>query len=284
MGVESPAKHAVFAFERYDPTDKSIAWLREQGLEVRTGHALWEMPFQRFTEDELIAHAEGCIALMGASGTRITRRVFDSLPDLRYISKYGIGFDSIDMEAAGEHGVLVSNTPNENQIFPVSEFAIAMMLWLAKQFGVWTPDFMRAGGWRGLTYSAVLSGATVGVVGLGRIGRGVAQRLSGWEARIIGYDPHVTEPPPGVELASFDELVAEFGLRHIARGACAGQPSHVQPGRILADEAERLPDQRRARLARRLSRVADGARRETDRGRSPRRLRPGAAGSERSAV
>ena len=210
MGVDSQAKHAVFAFERYDPTDKSIAWLREQGLEVRTGHALWELPFQRFTEDELIARAEGCVALMGASGTRITRRVFNSLPDLRYISKYGIGFDSIDMEAAGEHGVLVSNTPNENQIFPVSEFAIAMMLWLAKQFGVWTPDFMRAGGWRGLTYSAVLAGATVGVVGLGRIGRGVAQRLSGWEARIIGYDPHVTEPPPGVELASFDELVAEL--------------------------------------------------------------------------
>ena len=45
----------MLAFERYDPTDRSIEWLREQGLEVRAGYALWEMPFQRFTEDELIA-------------------------------------------------------------------------------------------------------------------------------------------------------------------------------------------------------------------------------------
>jgi len=90
---------SVLAFERYDPTDASLDWLRERGVNVIFGNALWEMPFKRFTEDELIAKAHGCVALMGASGTRITRRVIQALPDLRYISKYGIGVDSIDIDA-----------------------------------------------------------------------------------------------------------------------------------------------------------------------------------------
>jgi D-3-phosphoglycerate dehydrogenase / 2-oxoglutarate reductase len=221
MGSNAETPPAVMAFERYDPTDRSIDWLRERGLSVRTGHALWEMPFKRFTEDELIAEAQGCIALMGASGTRISRRVIEALPALRYISKYGIGVDSIDVEAATEHGILVSNTPNDFQIFTVSEHAVAMMLALAKQLSVWTPEFMRQGGWRGLTHSAVLRGATVGIIGLGRIGRGVAQRLAGWEARVIGYDPYLTEAPAGVELVGLKELIAQsdFITLHAAPSA-----------------------------------------------------------------
>jgi D-3-phosphoglycerate dehydrogenase len=209
MGSADQNKLSVLAFERYDPTDRSIEWLRQKGLIVDMGHALWEMPFKRFSEDELITRAKPCIALMGASGTRITRRVIEALPNLRYISKFGIGVDSIDIDAATDHGILVSNTPNDYQIFTVSEHAVAMMLALAKQLGTWTPEFMRAGGWRGLTHSATLRGATVGIVGLGRIGRGVAQRLSGWEARIIAYDPYLKEPPPGVTLVSLAELIAQ---------------------------------------------------------------------------
>jgi len=200
---------SVLAFERYDPTDASLDWLRERGVNVIFGNALWEMPFKRFTEDELIAKAHGCIALMGASGTRITRRVMQVLPDLRYISKYGIGVDSIDIDAATEHGILVSSTPNDFQIFTVSEHAVALMLAVAKQLGTWTPEFMRRGGWRGLTHGATLRGAAVGILGLGRIGRGVAQRLSGWEARILAYDPFLKEAPPGIELVDFSTLVEQ---------------------------------------------------------------------------
>ena len=220
MGLNDKQGVSVLAFERYDPTDKSLDWLGEQGVRVKRGHALWEMPFRRFTEDELIAEAQGCVALMGASGTRISRKVIESLPDLRFISKYGIGYDSIDMEAATEHGILVSNTPNDFQIFTVCEHAVAMMLALAKQFWTWTPEFMRQGGWRGLTHSATLRGATVGIVGLGRIGRGVAQRLSGWEAKSLGYDPYLAEAPEGVELVGLRELIArsDFITLHAAPG------------------------------------------------------------------
>ena len=212
---------SILAFERYDPTDASLDWLAEKGVRVKRGHPLWVMPFQRYSEDELIAQAQGCVALMGASGTRISRRVIEALPELRYISKYGVGYDSIDMEAATEHGILVSNTPNDFQIFTVSEHAVAMMLALAKQFSTWTPQFMREGGWRGLTHSAILRGATVGVIGLGRIGRGVVQRLSGWETTILGYDPYLTEAPPGVTLTPLADLIArsDFITLHAAPGA-----------------------------------------------------------------
>ena len=112
----------------------------------------------------------------------------------------------------------MSNTPNEFQIFTVSEHAVAMMLALAKQFWTWTPEFMRQGGWRGLTHSAVLRGATVGIIGLGRIGRGVAQRLAGWEARILGYDPYLSEAPAGVEMVALKDLIArsDFITLHAA--------------------------------------------------------------------
>ena len=221
MGHSAGAEISILAFERYDPTDASIAWLRAQGLKVKGGHALWEMPFERFSEDQLISEATGCVALMGASGTRISRRVIESLPELRFISKFGIGVDSIDMNAATEHGVLVSNTPNPLQIFTVSEHAVAMMLALAKQFWTWTPEFMRQGGWRGLTHSAVLRGATVGIIGLGRIGRGVAQRLNGWEATLIGYDPHLAQAPEGVQRVGLEELIArsDFITLHAAPDA-----------------------------------------------------------------
>ncbi len=216
--MKAGERDAVLAFERYDPTDTSLVWLGERGLTVKMGHPLWIMPFARYSEDELIAEARDCVGLMGASGTRISRRVIESLPDLRCISKYGIGYDSIDIEAATEHGVLVSNTPNEYQWLPVSEHAVAMMLALAKQFWTWTPEFMARGGWRGLTHSAILRGATVGIVGLGRIGRGVARRLQGWEVKLLGYDPHAPNPPEGVELVGLDDLIArsDFLTLHAA--------------------------------------------------------------------
>jgi D-3-phosphoglycerate dehydrogenase / 2-oxoglutarate reductase len=212
------ARPVVFAFERYDPTDTSLDWLEANGVDVIRGHALWEMPFKRFSEAEFLERAQPCVAVMGASGVRITTAVLAALPNLRFISKYGIGVDTIDIDAATAAGVLVSNTPNDFQIFTVSEHAVAMMLALAKQFGTWTPAFMRAGGWRGLTHSATLRGATIGIVGLGR---GVAQRLAGWECKILGYDPYLTSPPPGVELVSLAELFArsDFVTLHAAPSA-----------------------------------------------------------------
>jgi D-3-phosphoglycerate dehydrogenase len=197
----------AFVFERFESTGKSLDWLKERGVDLTLGYGLWETPFWRYSEDEFIAMAAGHVAVMGASGTRITRRVIEALPDLRYIAKFGIGVDSIDMAAATEHGILVANTPEDSQVTTVCEHAIGLMLAVKKQLHAWTPQFMRAGGWRGTIFATPMLGATVGIVGLGRIGRGVAQRLAGWGVTILAYDPYVKDAPPGVVLTGLPELL-----------------------------------------------------------------------------
>jgi D-3-phosphoglycerate dehydrogenase len=101
--LQEPPEHSswrAFVFEQFDPTGKSLDWLREQGGTLTVGYGLWQTPFWRYCEDEFIATAKGHIAVMGASGTRITRRIIEALPELRFISKFGVGVDSIDLEAA----------------------------------------------------------------------------------------------------------------------------------------------------------------------------------------
>ncbi len=197
----------VLVFEQFEPTGKSLDWLRQRGVELTLGYALWESPFWRYSEAEFIAAAEGRVGVMGASGVRFTRALIEALPDLRYISKFGIGTETVDLDAATAHGVLVANTPEESQVTTVCEHAVALMLALAKRLSVWTPEFMRAGGWRGTVHAAPILGTTVGIVGFGRIGRGVAERLAGWGVRILAYDPYVDTAPPNVTLTDLPTLL-----------------------------------------------------------------------------
>lgn len=197
----------VLVFEQMDPTDRSIDWLREKGLELTLGKRMWDRGFQRYTEDQIIAAAKGHVAAMGASGAHFTRRVIEALPGLRFISKFGMGYDSIDVDAASERGILISNTPDDFNLLAVAEHTIACMLALKKQLLVWTPAFMRNGGWRGDIFARYLAGNTVGIVGLGRIGRAVAERLAGWRVDIIAYDPFIEDAPPNVSLVDLVSLL-----------------------------------------------------------------------------
>jgi len=198
----------VLVFEQVDPTLRSVEWLRERGLVVHTDRAMWQREFQRYSEDQIIDAAQGYDAVMGASGANFSRRVLEALPQLRCISKFGIGVDSIDVAAASELGILVSHTGGDTQIKPVSEHAIALLLALRKQLHAWTPAYMRSGGWRADTYATYLEGTTLGLVGLGRIGRGVAERLAGWNIRVLAHDPFLGEAPTGVEMVGLDELLS----------------------------------------------------------------------------
>jgi D-3-phosphoglycerate dehydrogenase / 2-oxoglutarate reductase len=230
-----PNRPRVFAFERNDPSDDPLTWLAERGVEVVLGKAMWAKGFKRFTEEEIIAAADGFDGVIGASGANFTRRVIDALPRLKFISKFGVGVDSIDIAHATEKGVLVCNTPVENQAAPVSEHAIAMMLTLRKRLHQWTPAFMAGGGWRADIFCDVIAGSTVGIVGLGRIGGGVAKRLLGWDARILGYDPFLKEAPRGVELTSLDRLLAESDVVTLH-----AVPTPENRGLINADALSRM--------------------------------------------
>jgi phosphoglycerate dehydrogenase-like enzyme len=182
--------------------------LTEAGLEVvrtmgRSGGKL--------SEDELIEALPGVFATL-ASSEPYTERVFKSAPDLRIVARWGVGFDAIDLGAATRHGVVVCTAVGANHE-AVADYAVALMCALQRGLlqnhrlltgGHWQTEF-RPGLWR----------ATVGIVGLGRIGQAVARRCRGFEMRILAYEPapdlaFVREH--GIELVSLDKLLRQADL------------------------------------------------------------------------
>ena len=223
----------VLTYERTDPRDGSIAWLREQGIEVRPGRADADPTFRGYAPEEIVADAAGCTAVLGSSAAAFPRSVIDALPDLRFISKIGIGVDTIDVAAASERGILVSNTPDAAGVAAVAEHAIAMMLALRKRLPTWTPAFMRGGGWRGDEFATMMEHTSVGIIGFGRIGRAVAQRLAGWDVVLLAHDPAPGPAVPGVTLCTLPDLLAQADIVTLHCGATA-QNRHMIDAAALA--------------------------------------------------
>jgi D-3-phosphoglycerate dehydrogenase len=120
----------------------------------------------------------------------VTARVMDAMPQCQIISRFGIGVDMIDLEAAESRGILVRNVPDYCiEEVATHAFTVALTLWRRIQ------DFdtqVRAGEWSAITWAPHmkrLSSATVGIVGMGRIGRTVARGFQAWGSSIIAYDP-----------------------------------------------------------------------------------------------
>jgi D-3-phosphoglycerate dehydrogenase len=202
----------------------------------------------RFGEDDFIDLARGFDAVLGISAARLTRRIFESLPQLRYVSKIGIGFDVIDLDAASELGVAVTNTPSPVEIDCVAEHAIMLLLAAVKRADYYTTARMRAGEWLNTEVSAgALRGHVLGLIGFGRIARAVARRLAGWGIDIVAYDTaaSVGDVIEGVRMVAFDELLAsaDFVSLHTSTQA-GGKPimdartiSLLKDGVILVNTA-----------------------------------------------
>jgi D-3-phosphoglycerate dehydrogenase len=131
-------------------------------------------------------------------------------PEVRIIARAGIGLDAIDLEAARERGVAVFHTP-DYATEEVATHAVGLMLALNRRLV--EGDALARSEWRAwakLKPIRPLSEQTVGVIGLGRIGSAVVERMRPFAGAIVGYDPFVTAGPEGVRLAgSVDELLAE---------------------------------------------------------------------------
>jgi D-3-phosphoglycerate dehydrogenase len=198
----------VLVYERMDPTDESLNWLEERGIAVTRGRPMWQEPYARYAEAEIIAAASGYPALMGASGVQFTPRVIEALPQLRFISKFGVGLDNIDLATAAHRRIQIANTPaEESEVADVAEHAIGMILALRKRLLQWTPHYMQKGGWRPGIFADTVAGSTVGLIGLGHVARAVALRLQGWGVRIQAYDPHVALAPAHVQATDLHTLL-----------------------------------------------------------------------------
>lgn len=199
------------------------------------------------SEETIVELAAGFQAIVGASGARITRSVMEALPDLRIISKLGIGYDVIDIDAATSLGIQVTNTPSLVEIDCVAEHAIALMLAGAKRLNYYDTKRMAQGGWLSEdTASVALRGKTVGLVGFGRIGRAVATRLQGWGLQILACDlPDRQSPSPGVRFVEMSELLAEsdFVSLHVSTSLGAApvigrsELASMKPSAVLVNTA-----------------------------------------------
>lgn len=157
----------------------------------------------RLSESELLPLVKDAVALVVRSETKVTRTVIEAAPSLRVVGRAGVGVDNVDVDAATEHGVVVMNTPGGNTV-STAELSFAMILNLARKVPQAYAS-MTMGKWdRKQFQGAELSGKTLGVLGMGRIGTEVARRAVAFGMKVLGYDPFLPEARArslGVELA-----------------------------------------------------------------------------------
>ncbi|GIF03011.1 phosphoglycerate dehydrogenase [Actinoplanes siamensis] len=150
-------------------------------------------------------------AVIVRSATRIDAEALEAAPHLRVVARAGVGLDNVDIPAATARGVLVVNAPTSN-IISAAEQAVALLLTTARHTAS-ASAALKAGHWRRSAYTGVeVYGKTVGVVGLGRIGVLVAQRMAAFGTNLIAYDPYVQPARAaqlGVRLVGLDELIRE---------------------------------------------------------------------------
>jgi D-3-phosphoglycerate dehydrogenase len=160
--------------------------------------------------DELLNAVRDADALVVRSDTQVTEPVMEAAGHLRVIGRAGAGVDNIDVQAASRRGIVVMNAPGENTI-SAAEHTLSMILSLARRIPA-ADRSMRAGRWeRGSAYMGIeLFGKTLGILGVGKVGREVAARARAFGMDVVGYDPVLTPEAAGrvgVHAATLDEVL-----------------------------------------------------------------------------
>jgi phosphoglycerate dehydrogenase-like enzyme len=177
------------------------------------------------TEDELLKALQGVSASVAASEP-YTRRVISARPDLRVIARVGVGYDAVDLAAATEHGVAVAIAPGTNHD-AVAEHTFALILALAKKV-VSQDKLLREGRWPRQTNLPVRE-QTLGIVGLGRIGKAVTLRALAFKMPVIAYEPF---PDQG--------FVAQHGIKLMPLPQLLSQADYVSLHLPLSPETRHL--------------------------------------------
>ena len=160
-----------------------VELLQESGLEVDNKPGL--------KPEELKAILPAYDAVIVRSAAKITADMLASPGKLKAIARAGVGVDTIDVAAATRQGIVVMNTPGGNTV-SAAEHTIALLMSLARRVPQ-ADAVMKAGGWdRSKFVGTQITGKTLGVIGLGRIGREVAKRAVGLEMKVLAYDPFLT--------------------------------------------------------------------------------------------
>ncbi|HEY7784813.1 MAG TPA: phosphoglycerate dehydrogenase, partial [Pyrinomonadaceae bacterium] len=185
-----------------DISDRGLQPLRDAGFRVekRTG----------LSSSDLQKALAGAAGLIVRSETKVTSDLLDKSPDLRVVGRAGVGVDNIDVAAATEHGVVVMNAPDGNTI-TTAEHTLALIIALARRVPQANAS-LKSGNWERKRFIGVeLQGKTLGIVGLGRIGRVVASRARAFGMTIVAFDPFIAPEQAkdlDIELAPLEEVFA----------------------------------------------------------------------------
>uniref|UniRef100_G1R074 D-3-phosphoglycerate dehydrogenase n=3 Tax=Nomascus leucogenys TaxID=61853 RepID=G1R074_NOMLE len=183
----------VLISDSLDPCCRKI--LQDGGLQV--------VEKQNLSKEELIAELQDCEGLIVRSATKVTADVINAAEKLQVVGRAGTGVDNVDLEAATRKGILVMNTPNGNSL-SAAELTCGMIMCLARQIPQATAS-MKDGKWERKKFMGTeLNGKTLGILGLGRIGREVATRMQSFGMKTIGYDPIISP-----------EVSASFGVQQL---------------------------------------------------------------------
>ncbi len=185
--------------------------LQDAGIEVdiNTGLAPEELK-------KIIGNYDGLVI---RSATKATAEIIEAADNLKVIGRAGIGLDNVDIPAASKRGIVVMNAPDGNST-TAAEHAIAMMMSLSRKIPQATAS-MKAGKWEKKKFSGrEVTGKTLGIIGIGRIGSIVCDRAQGLRMKVIAFDPHMPKDlvdKLGVELVSLDDLCrrADFISIHV---------------------------------------------------------------------
>jgi D-3-phosphoglycerate dehydrogenase len=197
----------VFLIDRiaaFEPYDVELETLHAAGFELTLDNC--QAP------DEVVERAGEAEVIWISWRGIVTPAVMDALPGLRLLVRAGVGYDQIDVPAATARGIAVANAPTYGTD-DVAEHALALLVAWARR----VPQLdrgMHAGGWPAVSDYPIrrLQGQTLGIVGLGRIGSGLARRARGIGLRVLGYDPALSADDlrrRDVEPMPFDDLLAQ---------------------------------------------------------------------------
>jgi D-3-phosphoglycerate dehydrogenase len=192
----------VIADYDYGDVDIERQIIEAAGFELIAAHCK--------TEDEVIDVARDAAAVV-AQYAPLSARVIAALRSCRVIARYGTGVDIVDVDAATEHGILVTNVPNDWCENEVADHAMALVLALARKVTVYDRA-TRAGTWQWQSGAPIhrLRGSVLGLLSFGAIARAIAARAAGFGMRIAAHDPFLADADiaaAGAGPVSFDELV-----------------------------------------------------------------------------
>ena len=204
-----------------------INLLKEKGYEVEIG------PEEKISREELIEKVKGVDAILSVLTEKIDEEVMESAGEqLKIVANYAVGYNNIDVEEAKKKNIMVTNTPGV-LTEAVAEHAIAFLFAIAERI-VEADSFMRAGKYKAwgpkMLLGADIQGKTLGIIGLGRIGSAVAQRMQdGFDVKIIYYD-----------LKRNEELEEKFGMEYRELDDLLKESDFVSIHTALTDETRHL--------------------------------------------